>query len=516
MKKSNGVTSKSAIKTAPKNSAKAPAAKKKKVLFAASEAVPFVKTGGLADVCGALPKILRKLGYDVRLVLPRYWAISREYYGLEPVLRTMGVPTGNGVVWCQVFEGKVDGFPVYFVEHEQFFGRAGIYDDGNWEHPDNAERYGFFSCACLQLCRDLKFKPDIIHCHDWQTALIPAYLKVWYGNDPFFKDTASVFSIHNIAYQGTFKATAYPFLGLGSENFVESKFENFGGVNFVKGGIFYADAISTVSPTYAQEILSEPGANGLSAYLNRRRDDLFGILNGADYDHWDPETDVNLPAKYSARDLSGKKLCKKALQQEFLLDEQENVPVIGIVSRLAEQKGFQHLAVVMHRILRDMKVQFAIVGSGEKSLEDFFGGLPALYPGRVGAWIGYSNRKAHLVEAGADFFLMPSLYEPCGLNQIYSLKYGTLPIVRATGGLRDTVRQYDEQTGSGNGFLYHDQTPDAICGTVGWAVSTYYDRQSHLAQMRKRAMLEHFSWLDAAKQYEEVYRRALARRASWR
>jgi len=210
-----------------------------------------------------------------------------------------------------------------------------------------------------------------------------------------------------------------------------------------------------------------------------------------------------------------KKFCKKALQKDFLLEENEEVPIIGIVSRFAEQKGFKLLGALIQRLLLEMKVQFAIVGSGEKWQEDFFGGLPALYPGKVGTWIGYSNRKAHLVEAGADFFLMPSLYEPCGLNQIYSLRYGTLPIVRATGGLKDTVKQYDEKTGSGTGFLYYDQTADAIFNTIGWAVSTYYDRQSHVAQMRKRAMLEHFSWLDAAKRYEEVYQKARQRRASW-
>lgn len=489
--------------------------KKLKILFAASEAVPFAKTGGLGDVCGALPKVLKKLGHDVRLVIPRYWAINREQNNLKSLF-PMGVPMGKETVWCHAFEGKNDGFPVYFIEHENYFGRAGIYDDGNWEHPDNSERFGFFSRAALQLCRDLKFSPDVIHAHDWQTSLVPAYLKVHHLNDPFFKNTASVLSIHNIAYQGTFKSNVYDFLGLGRENYVETKFENFGGINFMKGGIFYADAVATVSPTYAQEILSEPGANGLSVFLQRRREDLYGILNGADYDHWDPEIDDLIPAKYSSSDLSGKKLCKRALQKEFLLEEKDDAPVIGVVSRFAEQKGFQHLAYAMHRILREMSVQFAILGAGEKREEDFFGGLPALYPGRVGAWIGYSNRKAHLIEAGSDFFLMPSLYEPCGLNQIYSLKYGTIPIVRATGGLRDTVMQYDEQTGSGTGFLFSDLSAQAIHGTVGWAVSTYFDRKHHMDRMRRRAMQQHFSWLDAAKRYEELYANALTRRALWR
>ncbi len=497
-----------------KFSSKSP--QKLKILFVASEAVPFIKTGGLGDVCGALPKMLKKLGHDVRLVLPRYWAVNRDYYKLKPILGPMGVPTGTGTVWCEVLEGKSDGFPVYFIEHENFFGRAGIYDDGNREHSDNAERFGFFSCAALQLCRDLKFKPDIIHAHDWQTALVPAYLKIWFLNDPFFKNTASVFSIHNIAYQGTFKADAYDFLGLGAENFIDSKFENFNGINLMKGAIFYADAINTVSPSYAQEILCEPGANGLSVYLQRRYEDVFGVLNGADYDHWDPSTDALIPAKYSIQNLQGKKLCKKALQKEFLLDEKENTPLIGVVSRFTQQKGLQLLAPVVGNILQDMKVQFVFLGNGEKGLEDFFGGLPALYPGRVGAWIGYSNRKAHLVESGADFFLMPSLFEPCGLNQIYSMRYGTLPIVRATGGLRDTVENYNEQTGSGTGFLFHEGTPSAIYNTIGWAVSTYYDRPHHLAQMQKNAMKAHFSWEDSARQYEQVYEKAIHRRLSWR
>lgn len=489
--------------------------KKLKILFAASEAVPFIKTGGLGDVCGALPKALKKLGHDVRLVLPRYWAISREAYDLKPLF-TMGVPMGGGTAWCHVLEGRSEGFPVYFIEHENYFGRAGIYDDGKWEHPDNAERFGFFSQAVLQLCRDLKFSPDVIHAHDWQTALVPAYLKINYLNDPFFKNTASVFSIHNIAFQGTFKTDVYGFLGLGQENFSIDKFENYGGVNLMKGGIFYADAVSTVSPTYAQEILSEPGAHGLSNFLQRRREDLYGILNGADYDHWDPETDKLIPAQYSSDAMAGKKICKRTLQREFLLDGEDNVPVIGIISRFSEQKGFQYLAHAIHGILRDMKVQFAILGAGEKGQEDLFGGLPIHYPGQIGAWIGYSNRKAHLIEAGADFLLMPSLYEPCGLNQIYSLKYGTLPIVRATGGLRDTVVQYDEKTGSGTGFLFYDLTPEAIQGTIGWAISTYFDRKDHIAMMRRRAMAQHFSWLDSAKHYEGLYQKAIARRVIWR
>ena len=500
-------TKRPALKTKPT----APGSRR--ILLVASEAVPYVKTGGLADAVGALAKHLKKRGHDVRLMLPRYWGVDRVKYGLKRILSPMGVPMGNRTVWCEIWHGTSEGYPVYFIEHENYFGRSGLYDDGYREYDDNAARFGFFAKACLQLCRDLKFQPDVIHCNDWQTAMTPAYLKM--EGDAFFKNTASVFSIHNIAYQGTFKPDHLPFLGLDASHFTESKFESFGAINFMKGAIFFADAINTVSPTYAEEILSEPGGNGISTFLQRRREDLFGILNGVDYDHWDPKTDPFIPARYSSKDLTGKAECKRELQREFLLEEYSDVPIVGIISRFAHQKGMDMLTPVMADILRNMMVQFVILGSGEKWIEDFFGGLPALHPGRVGAWIGYDNRRAHLIEAGADFFLMPSIYEPCGLNQIYSMRYGTLPIVRETGGLRDTVAQYQELTGEGTGFRFQAATPKAVYDTIGWAVSTYYDRPAHLHQMRQQAMKMNFSWEASAQEYERLYERALWRRAHW-
>ncbi len=487
----------------------------KKILIATSEAVPFAKTGGLGDVCGALPKVLKQNGHDVRIVLPRYWSIDKNKYQLKKIISPMGVQMGTGTVWCEVLEGVLEGVPVYFIDHENYFGRAGIYDDGKREYPDNAERFGFFSKASIQLCKDLGFSPDIIHSNDWQTALISAYLKIGEAHDSFFQNTASVFSIHNIAYQGVFPASSYSFLGLGDENFNESKFESYDRINFMKGAIFYADAISTVSPTHAEEILSPIGGNGIAQYLQRRRDDVCGILNGADYDHWNPETDSLIPANYSISNMEGKNICKRELQKEFLLEEDPNIPIVGIVSRFAKQKGFELLAPVIKSIVQNMRVQFVILGSGEKNLEDFFGGLPAKYPGRIGAWVGYHNKKAHLIEAGADFFLMPSLYEPCGLNQIYSMKYGTLPIVRETGGLKDSVEQYDEVLGAGTGFHFEAPNSDAIYYTVGWAISTYYDRPDHFKVMRERGMKTNFCWQDAAKEYEALYDRALGRKAAW-
>lgn len=487
----------------------------KKILIASSEAVPFVKTGGMGDVCGALPKVLKQLGHDVRLVLPRYWCIGKEKYNLKTRLLSMGVPMGDRTVWCSVMEGQTDGVPVYFIDHENYFGRAGLYDDGKWEYPDNADRFAFFSKACLQLCRDINFQPDIVHANDWQTSLLPAYIKIWYLNDPFFKDTASVFTIHNIGYQGTFPRRNYAFLGLGEENFTESKFESWDGVHFMKGAIFYADAISTVSPSYAEEILTPEGGTGLAPYLNRRKDDLVGILNGADYDHWDPRNDPFIPENFSAEDLSGKVACKRELQREFLLEENPNIPIIGVISRLAGQKGLDLVGPIIKSVVKDMIVQFVFLGAGEKYLEDFFGGLPAEFPGKIGAWIGYNNEKAHRIEAGADFFLMPSLYEPCGLNQMYSMRYGTLPIVREIGGLKDTVRQYDERTGEGTGFKFNSIDPMAVYYSIGWAVSTYYDRPHHMARMKAAGMKTDFNWYDSAKKYVELYDRALARRATW-
>ncbi|MGI6241732.1 MAG: glycogen synthase GlgA [Candidatus Omnitrophota bacterium] len=507
---------KKTTKDNPRNSVtKTDLSRKLKILFIASEAVPFVKTGGLGDVCGTLPKALKKLGHDVRLVLPRYWAVDRYAWKLTTALAPMGVEMGDRTIWCEALKGKADGFTVYFIEHEQYFGRAGLYDDGNWEHPDNLERFGFFSKAALQLAKDIKFRPDIVHAHDWQAALAPAYLKTVYKNDPFFKKTASVFSIHNIAYQGTFKSDQYEFLGLGAENFRQEVFENYQGINLMKGAIFFADGISTVSPTYAREILSEPGGNGLSDYLNRRREDISGVLNGADYDHWDPAVDKLLPARYTADDLHGKTICKRVLQEEFQLDIEPKAPVIGVISRFTQQKGFQNLMPVVANLFQETPAQMAILGTGEKWQEDFFRGLPAAYRGRAGAWIGYSNRKAHLIEAGADFLLVPSLYEPCGLNQMYSLRYGTLPIVRATGGLKDTVVQYEESTGAGTGFLFYDATPGAILETVKWAVRTYLDRPKHIEILRRRAMRQSFPWSDSAKHYEAIYQRARKRRLMW-
>jgi starch synthase len=489
--------------------------KKRKILFVSSESVPYVKTGGLADVSKALVQALRKRGHDVRLVIPRYWQIDRGRPEVRTGIASMGVKTGAGTLWCSVLSERLGDLPVYFIEHEGFFGRSGIYDDGHFSYPDNAERFAFFSAACLRLCVDIGFIPDIVHCNDWQTALVPAYLKTGHFRGLLPDSTASVLSIHNIGYQGKFPISAFPFTGLPSSVLTPDRMEDYGGINYLKAGIFYADAISTVSPSYAREILSDVGGNGLHVYLQRRRDDLTGILNGVDYSHWDPSRDELIPAKYSRSRPDGKILCKEHLQKEFALEVNRDIPVIGIVSRFAQQKGFQMLLPVFSSIVESMRVQFAVVGSGEKYIERFFSRMAGKYPGRVGAWIGYNENKAHLIEAGSDFFLMPSLYEPCGLNQIYSLKYGTLPIVRNTGGLKDTVEKYSELTGEGTGFSFDDPVPMALKNAVGWAVSTYYDRPAHIRKMRENAMSKIFCWDMAAEKYEDLYEKAGKRRRAW-
>lgn len=483
---------------------------KLKILMISSEVVPYAKTGGLADVVGALPQVLQRLGHEVIVVMPKYGSIDAQKFGLRRHWDSMGVWMGNMQEWCAVDVADNDGVPTYFIEHNNFFARPGLYHDDNYnDYLDNPRRFGFLTRAGLQLAQDLRFEPDIVHVHDWQTALASAYLKIWHWNDPLLGSAASVLTIHNIAYQGKYPASHYDYLGLQWGNFTPDKFEDYGAINFLKGGIVYADVVNTVSPTYANETRTPALGYGLAPYLNDKGDNYIGILNGVDYTQWNPAVDNLIPARYTPDDLTGKRICKAELQRRFLLDVNPRVPIVGVVSRLVSQKGLDLLAGAIERIVENMVVQFVILGSGDKGLEAFFGDLPRRYPGRIGSFIGYNNQLAHWIEAGADFFIMPSIYEPCGLNQIYSLKYGTLPIVRATGGLDDTVMQYDERSGDGTGFKFWEPSSSAIFYTVGWAVSTYYDRPHHMAKMIHTAMLQDYSWEKSAAQYVDLYERAI-------
>ncbi len=485
--------------------------KKLRIAMVASESVPFAKSGGLADVVGALPAALQRLGHEVIVIIPKYRSIDAERFGLERFFDSMGVWMGTTQEWCAVDRTTSPaGVPFFFIESSKYFDRYGLYHDADFnDYLDNARRFGFFTRAALQLCRDMRFYPDVVHAHDWQTALAPAYLKIWHWNDPVLGDAASVLTIHNIGYQGVYPASHYDYLGLQWGNFTSDKFEDHGRINFLKGGIHYADLVNTVSPTYAQETRTPEFAHGLAPYLNDKGDDYIGILNGVDYEEWNPEVDRLIPARYSYEELGGKAECKAALQKRFLLDVDPDVPLIGVVSRLVDQKGLDLLAGAIEGVVGEMRVQFAILGSGDKGLEAYFGGLPARYPGRIGSYIGYSNELAHWIEAGSDFFVMPSRYEPCGLNQIYSLRYGTLPIVRATGGLADTVEQYDETTGLGTGFKFWEPSASAVYYAVGWAVSTYYDRPEDMQRMVQRAMTRRFSWEESAESYLLAYTKAI-------
>ncbi len=481
-----------------------------KIVMISSEVVPYAKTGGLADVVGALPQVLRRLGHEVIVVMPRYGSIDARKYGLRRQWDSMGVWMGNTQEWCAVDTADNEGVPTYFIESNKYFERPGLYHDENYnDYQDNPLRFGFLTRAGLQLCQDLGFAPDIVHVHDWQTALACAYLKLWHWNDPLLGHAASVLTIHNIAYQGKYSAYFFDYLGLQWGNFTPDKFEDYGAINFLKGGIVYADIVNTVSPTYAAETRTPALGYGLAPYLSDKGDRYVGILNGIDYTQWNPEIDPLIPDRYGPG-LEGKAASKRALQARFGLEQNPHVPIIGVVSRLVAQKGLDLLAGAIERIVADMAVQFVILGSGDKGLESFYAGLPARFAGRIGAFIGYNNEIAHWIEAGSDFFIMPSIYEPCGLNQMYSLKYGTLPIVRATGGLDDTVQQYDEATGSGTGFKFWEPNPSAIYFTVGWAVSTYYDRPQHIQQMIQAAMALDYSWEKSAHEYEALYARAIA------
>jgi starch synthase len=481
-----------------------------RVLFVTSEAAPFRKTGGLADVAGALPKALAKRGIDVRLVMPLYQGM--RWHDFERLDGTLEVPMHFGAARAGVRAGRLPGSDVtiYFLEYNRFFDRPHLYGPPGDAYPDNLERFAFLSRGALALCKALGFIPDVAHVNDWQTALVPVYINtVEWGQA--LHGTASVYTIHNLAYQGNFNPSALPVTGLGFQHYNPGELEHFGDMNLMKAAIRHATMLSTVSPTYAREIQTPEFGFGLDGELAARRHDLRGILNGIDTEEWNPATDPLLPARFSAEDLVGKAVCKAALQRELGLPVRPDVALFGVVGRLTSQKGFDVLAHTLSRVL-DWDVQLVLLGTGDPEAEEYFGGLSQRRGDKFRAFIGFDNGLAHRIEGGSDFFIMPSRFEPCGLNQMYSLRYGTLPIVRATGGLVDTVANYDERSGGGTGFVFGDLTPDALANTLGWAVSTFYDRPGHVEGMRRRAMAQDFSWDRAAGLYHQLYLDAYARR----
>lgn len=478
------------------------------ILLAASEVVPFAKSGGLADVSGALPKALKDLGHDVRVVMPRYYVVDKEKYNLKLLEGSLGVWMGSmGEMWAAVYEGRLpqSDVPIYFIEHDAFFGRKGLYDEDGKGFDDNDNRFIFFSKAVMQLAKKLHFRPDVIHANDWHTAPIPLLLNTTYAFDPDFKNTGSLLSIHNLEHQGKFYKGAMDVLGVGWEHFTVNELEEHDGVNLLKGGIVHADAINAVSKKYAQEIRTSDFGFGLESLINDKAYKLFGILNGVDYDEWSPSMDKLIPFTFDIDDLKGKAKCKTQLQKDFNLPQRADVPLIGLVGRLAEQKGITLIAACLETML-EMDIQIVLLGAGEKWAESFFSEISAKHSEKFACYIGYDNAIAHQIEGASDMFLMPSLFEPCGLNQIYSLRYGTLPIVRATGGLDDTIENYDAYHKSGTGFKFYDATPSALLDTVRWAVDTYYNDKDGFAALRQNAMSKRYEWSRAAEGYEDLYR----------
>lgn len=502
-----------------------PVTKPLRIVLAASEAVPFSKTGGLADVAGALAKALDQLGHDVTLIIPDYFLIRNSIRNLPEVVETglrfsvsmSGRPVTGSVSWTQL---PGTSARVLLVRQPEYFDRRQIYQEHGHGYVDNCERFCFFSRAVLEICRQMVLRPDILHCNDWQTGIIPALLHSQYSALPGFETTASVMTIHNMAYQGRFWHFDMPLTGMDWKYFNHHQMEAWGDLNLLKTGIAFADQITTVSPTYAQEICSSDYGYGLEGLLRYRRNDLVGILNGIDDEVWNPETDRLLPSRYNAETVkSGKAACRKHLQQRLQLPLRDDVPVFGMVSRMADQKGFDLVMGSIERLLGH-DLQMVFLGTGDPRYEAQLRSLAARYPDKVAAEIGFDESLAHQIEAGADAFLMPSLFEPCGLNQMYSLRYGTVPIVRNTGGLADSVVNFHPEHDTAKsslasldvatGFKFTDYTQEAFAATVERALAAWH-QPDVWSKLIRNGMAGDWSWKHSAAQYVATYHRALGR-----
>ncbi|MCX7930224.1 MAG: glycogen synthase GlgA [Chlorobi bacterium] len=482
------------------------------ILVIAAECTPFAKVGGLADVVSALAKEWRAMGHFVRIVIPKYGTISTDQWNIKPTQTILSVPIGWWHEYTRLWRGQLPGteVPVYFLESRDYFDRAGIYGDPEG-FPDNDRRFLFLSRAGLEVASAIDFVPDIVHAHDWHTALTLAFLKSHYRHHPRFIHTAGVFTIHNIAFQG--QSDPYrilPLAGFPVENFYGSWFEHDGAVNAMKTGIMFADKITTVSPTYAREIRWTSAGFGMQPYLNIRGADFLGILNGADYSEWNPETDPHIARTYAIERLYEKDANKQALLEESVPphDRALEIPILGMVSRLTAQKGIELLLGCIEQFVRAGAVRFAILGSGDERYERALRRLGRHYPSRVLVYTGYDASLSHQLIASTDYLLMPSLFEPCGLTQIYALRYGTVPIVRSTGGLADTVAEYDPTSGSGTGFLFGEYSVAAFARTIERALQ-YYRHPVHWDRIRRNGMQQDFSATKSAQQYINVFRWAL-------
>ena len=475
-----------------------------KLFFAASEVAPFIKTGGLADVAGSLPNALAKLGHDVRVILPLYSAIPAMWRRQMTFLKSFHFPLSWRNAYCGLFSLAYQGLTYYFIDNEYYFQREGLY--GQF---DDGERFAYFSRAVVEVPIQLGWSPDIIHCNDWQTSLVPVYLLEARHREPLLMHTKSVFTIHNIEYQGQFDRNILgDVLGLDESYFREDMLSYYGDVNLVKGAIYAADYITTVSPTYAKELQYAFYAHGLEGVIADNYHKFTGILTGIDLEHNNPATDPFLPAPYSAADPSGKAACKAALQEKLGLNVDPDVPIIACISRLVAHKGYELVTAAFPKILEHY-VQFVVLGTGDWGIESFFRMAAQEYPGRVSANLMYSAELASQIYAGADLLLMPSISEPCGLSQMIAMRYGTVPIVRLTGGLKDSVPSYNPTTGTGLGFTFGSITPGDLLGAIDRGLEAYETDRPNWTALMKRGMTTDFSWDQSAAAYEKVYQKVM-------
>lgn len=470
-----------------------------KILFAASEVVPYAKTGGLADVAGTLPKALKRLGHEVRIVMPRYKQIRKVDY-----LTDLPVPMDGSLETAIIRTAELDGVTVYFVDNYKFFYRDGLY-----QHPDDGERFNFFNKAVLAMLPHVDFKPDVIHCNDWHTGPLPLYLKTKFEEEPYYRDIATIFTIHNLQYQGRFPHKILRTMALGDEYFTSDYLEFFGEVSYMKAGLLYADLINTVSRQYAREIQTEEYGEKLDGLLRKRGVDLFGILNGIDYQEMNPATDRVIYRSYDINHLEGKKWNKRELQRELHLPESD-APMLGIITRLAGQKGVDLLVAVIEDLVR-MGVQLVVLGSGEDRFQKMLAEAKIRHPEHISVTLGFDAVLAQKIYAGSDMFLMPSRFEPCGLGQLISSRYGSVPIVRLTGGLVDTVKEFNPDTGEGNGFTFREYQPEAFASAINRAVNLYREPEKW-QRVVLNGMAMDFSWEKSAREYVRLYEKARVKR----
>jgi starch synthase len=490
------------------------------ILFVSSEVFPYAKTGGLADVSSALPQALREFNHDVRVIMPKYGFIGEKKQKIHIVNRTQGmdIQVGDRITSVNIKSSAIltprTRVQIYLSESDEYFSRMGLYSDPvtGIDYPDNDERFITFAHSVIALCKRLLWKPDIIHCNDWQTGLLPLYIKNAVKNDPFFRGTRTVFTIHNLAYQGNFPASSYSKTGLGLEYFTPNGCEFYGQFSFIKAGIAFADAITTVSETYADEIKTPELGCGMEGLLTKRKKDLHGITNGIDMAIWDPGNDLNIVKRYTADTLEIKEECKIDLCESIGIPYEKGTPIVGIIARFVNQKGIDLLVETMDQILKS-GAQIVILGSGEKKYEEFFVKQQKKHPKQVGLFLGFHDNFAHKIEAGADIFIMPSAYEPCGLNQMYSMRYGTIPVARRTGGLADTITDPLDATkkNPATGFLFDKYDGKAFIKSLERAMSEYRRHPNKWREMQMNGMAKDFSWNKSAAKYAELYEKILAK-----